>query len=297
MTSATPHPAALPDALRRLAEDVHRAVTASESLKRFSSTMRALVEEARPLVDALRRLDLAGALRRAQARDDARRDRAARRETCRRFIDRLARAAGRLTATVGRLIARSAASTAGACAAGGATFAEAPPGSDDPDQRSALVRAEDALFAGIECHGAPVRFATVIDGRVERIDSVTMQSAHDVIAFAEAWRYHTHLGAGLVAKFRDGEKIALVEEPAPPGEAQPPASEAGGNEGPSGMTEAERLNDSEKCDRLDSAIDDYRRRMRAASSLLRSIPGDRDPNVSDAIALLTDAPEWQGEKA
>lgn len=55
--------------------------------------------------------------------------------------------------------------------------------------------------------------------------------------------------------------------------------------------------DSEKCDRLDSAIDDYRRRMRAASSSLRSIPGDRDPNVSDAIALLTDAPEWQGEKA
>lgn len=105
MTSATPHPAALPDALRRLAEDVHRAVTTSESLKRFSSTMRALV-------DALRRLDLAVALRRAQARDDARRDRAARRETCRRFIDHLARAAGRLTATVGRLIARSAASTA-----------------------------------------------------------------------------------------------------------------------------------------------------------------------------------------
>lgn len=107
-----------------------------------------------------------------------------------------------------------------------------------------------------------------------------------------------------VAKFRDGEKIALVEEPAPPGEAQPPASEAGGNEGPSGMTEAERLNDSEKCDRLAAQVKrqaetimDYRRRMRAASSSLRSIPGDRDPNVSDAIALLTDAPDGQGEKA
>lgn len=160
-------------------------------------------------------------------RDRRRRKIALTRDYFARAVRHAAITVRRVAPALGRLIARAASSPSGACAASG------PPGDDpDPDQPpapSALVEAEDRLYAGIMAHGAPVQFGTVIGGRTERIDDLAMRDAGDVSTWARAWLWHVNLGCGLVAKFKNGVKVTLAEELAPSGKTQPPAA-TGGNE-------------------------------------------------------------------